>query len=171
MPFRGLARPSLVVSALSLRPWRRSILPRFRLRRRPFLGCRPGRSRAVLWRGPIPGRPDLRCGPRPRRRSGRWPIPGRPRPYRLDRRPPVGWTIITRRTIIARRPIPRPVYRTVIARAGPRAIDGCGRTVIGWAITPVAAVPRASVIDYRPRPIPDMRWSIATPQPPHGPRL
>jgi hypothetical protein len=148
--------------------------------RRPILRALPrgpirGRSGPVLLWGPtLLWRPVLRrrtSGRRPpTRRSGRnWPVVGRTRPYRLDRRPAViRWAVIVRRTIIPgrtiipRRTIPRTTNRMGEPRPRPRAVDGSGWTVIRRPIAPVASVPRAIAINHRARPVPRPWWPITT---------
>jgi hypothetical protein len=147
--------------------------------RRPILRALPrgpirGRSGPVLLWGPtLLWRPVLRrrtSGRRPAtRRSGRdWPVVGRTRPYRLDRRPTViRRAVIIRRTIIPRRTIPRPTNRTGEPRPCPRAVDGSGGTVIRRPIAPIAAESRAVAINHGARTIPGTWWPItATPASP-----
>jgi hypothetical protein len=133
-----------------------------------------GRSGPVLlWRPVLRSRTS---GRRPAtRRSGRnWPVVGRTRPYRLDRRPTVirwaiviWWPIVIRRPVIPRRTIPRTTNRTGEPRPRPRAVDGSGWTVIRRPIAPIAAESRAVAINHGARTIPGTWWPItATPTTP-----
>jgi hypothetical protein len=141
--------------------------------RRPVLRARrrgPVRGRSgpvLLWRPVLLWGPVLRGRPGGRgfatgRPCGNWPVVGRTRPYRLDRRPSVvRRAIIIRRPVIPGRPVSRTANRTVEPRPVSRAVDGSGRPIIRWAVAPVAAVSRAVAINHGTGAIPDTGWPIS----------